>query len=201
VRNRLYVTNLPEAPTEAALRDCFARAGEVSEVSIVERETGRPRIMAFVTMKSESAARKAVEELDGVYLGGEALRVVLAHESSAQEDEQQREDAKRAASEKRARIMQQFRERENMTYELECTGTPLIVRVFFRVDDGPAPGFRIEARTSDAPGTPFVGATGSSKLKALQEVAQKCLAADAPRALTAIDWIAVEQAMMTVHAV
>ena len=29
VRNRLYVTNLPEAPTEAALRTCFMRAGEV----------------------------------------------------------------------------------------------------------------------------------------------------------------------------
>jgi len=201
MRNRLYVTNLPEAPTEAALRTRFAQAGEVSEVSIVVREAGRPRVMAYVTMKTESEARRAVEDLDGAHFDGESLRVVLAQETSAKEDEQQREDAKRAASEKRARIMQQFRERENMTYELDCTGTPLIVRVFFRVDDGPTPGFRIEARTSDAAGTPFVGATKSSRLMALQEVAQKCRADDAPRALMAIDWVAVEQAMMTVRAI
>lgn len=74
---KLYVGNLSFDATEQDLRDAFADDGrEVVEVAIInDRDTGRPRGFAFVTMGSDEDARAAISALDGQSLGGRTLRV------------------------------------------------------------------------------------------------------------------------------
>jgi hypothetical protein len=80
--NRLYVGNLPYTISEDELRDAFGADGrQVAEVAIIsDRETGRPRGFAFVTMASDADARSAVEAMDGRSLGGRTLKVNEAQE-------------------------------------------------------------------------------------------------------------------------
>jgi cold-inducible RNA-binding protein len=78
---RLYVGNLSFHTTEAALQEAFVACGDVSEVKIVlDRETGRSRGFAFVTMSNNEGARAAMSRLDGHMLDGRALRVNEANE-------------------------------------------------------------------------------------------------------------------------
>jgi hypothetical protein len=80
--NRLYVGNLPFSISEDELRDAFSADGrQVSEVAIItDRETGRPRGFAFVTMSSDADAKAAAEAMDGQKLGGRTLKVNEAQE-------------------------------------------------------------------------------------------------------------------------
>jgi cold-inducible RNA-binding protein len=81
VGNRLFVGNLSFETDQASLEAAFAAAGEVREVSIpVDRDTGRPRGFAFVTMSDAQAAAKAISELNGLTLDGRQLRVDEAQE-------------------------------------------------------------------------------------------------------------------------
>jgi RNA recognition motif-containing protein len=75
--SKLYVGNLNFKTTEDDLRDAFASNGRtVREVAIpTDRETGRPRGFAFVTMGSDADAKAAIAELDGKDFDGRALRV------------------------------------------------------------------------------------------------------------------------------
>jgi RNA recognition motif-containing protein len=58
------------------LRALFAAIGEVTDLHVVmDRETGRPRGFAFVTMASAADAQKAIGELNGKTLDGRPLRV------------------------------------------------------------------------------------------------------------------------------
>ena len=74
---KLYVGNLNYNTTEEELREVFGEDGrQVSEVAIVmDRETGRPRGFAFVTMGSEADAKAAIEALNGHSLGGRTIKV------------------------------------------------------------------------------------------------------------------------------
>ncbi len=79
--NRLYVGNLSYNTSEETLRDFFASAGEVTEVAVpTDRETGRPRGFAFVTMGSAAAASAAIAQLNGSMLDGRNLKVNEAQE-------------------------------------------------------------------------------------------------------------------------
>jgi len=80
--NRLYVGNLPYTISEDELRDAFGADGrQVAEVAIIsDRETGRPRGFAFLTMASDADAKSAVEAMDGRSLGGRTLKVNEAQE-------------------------------------------------------------------------------------------------------------------------
>ena len=72
----MYVGNLPFSASEDELRDAFGQFGPVSEVSLVmDRETGRPRGFAFVTMGSKEAMEAAIRGLDGKDFGGRNLTV------------------------------------------------------------------------------------------------------------------------------
>ncbi len=72
---KLYVGNLNFKTTEDTLMAIFGAHGEVQEVAIVsDRETGRPRGFAFVTMDDEGATR-AVEALNGSDLDGRNITV------------------------------------------------------------------------------------------------------------------------------
>ncbi len=72
---KLYVGNLPFSTTQDSLEQLFSNYGEVQEVAIVtDRETGRSRGFAFVTMDDE-AAKQAIEALHGSELDGRSLTV------------------------------------------------------------------------------------------------------------------------------
>ncbi len=84
MNNRLYVGNLSYDTTGDALRACFAEFGEVTDSHIVtDRETGRARGFAFVTMATVADANTAVSKLNGAMLDGRALRVNVAEERSS----------------------------------------------------------------------------------------------------------------------
>jgi hypothetical protein len=80
---RLYVGNLPFSVTVDDVRSAFEAIGEVSDVHLViDRETGRTRGFAFVTMGSDETAQSAISQLNGALLGGRPLRVNEAEERS-----------------------------------------------------------------------------------------------------------------------
>jgi RNA recognition motif-containing protein len=82
--NKLYVGNIPFSITQADLNELFASKGAVAEVNIIEdRETGRPRGFAFVTMASADEADRAVRDLDGEDFQGRRLTVNVAQERAA----------------------------------------------------------------------------------------------------------------------
>ena len=81
---KLYVGNLSFNTTESELQTAFSEHGEVEEVAVItDRETGRPRGFGFVTMREESAARAAIEALNGKELDGRALNVNEAKAKTA----------------------------------------------------------------------------------------------------------------------
>ncbi len=83
VSNRLYVGNLSFSTTADAVETLFAAVGEVREVAMpTDRETGRPRGFAFVTMGNPEIAETAARQLDGTILDGRPLRVNEAQERS-----------------------------------------------------------------------------------------------------------------------
>ena len=81
---RLYVGNLSFNTTGDAIREQFLAMGEVTDLHVVmDRETGRPRGFAFVTMGSAAEATKAISQLNGKMLDGRPLRVNEAEERPA----------------------------------------------------------------------------------------------------------------------
>ncbi|MDP0499742.1 MAG: RNA-binding protein [Verrucomicrobiota bacterium JB022] len=73
---KLYVGNLSFDTDEQTLRETFEQFGEVTDVFVVmDRETGRPRGFAFVTMASADEAANAIEQMNGRELDGRALAV------------------------------------------------------------------------------------------------------------------------------
>ena len=79
--NRLYVGNLSFNATNDSIRDWFASSGSVTDVHVVmDRETGRSRGFAFVTMATDAEAQKAIAETNGAMMDGRALRVNEAEE-------------------------------------------------------------------------------------------------------------------------
>jgi cold-inducible RNA-binding protein len=82
--NRIYVGNLSFNTNADDVRSLFAELGAVTDVHLVmDRDTGRPRGFAFVTMGSEAEARKAIEETNGRNVDGRPLRVNEAEERSS----------------------------------------------------------------------------------------------------------------------
>jgi RNA recognition motif-containing protein len=78
---RIYVGNLSFDTTAESVRELFTAQGEVTDVHLVmDRDTGRPRGFAFVTMGSEAAAEKAIRGTNGQVLDGRPLRVNEAEE-------------------------------------------------------------------------------------------------------------------------
>ena len=59
----------------------FSKVGPVADVVLpVDRATDRPRGFAFIEFSEPDLASKAIEQLDGVELGGRTLRVSEARE-------------------------------------------------------------------------------------------------------------------------
>jgi RNA recognition motif-containing protein len=73
---KLYVGNLSFSTTEESLQNEFSAHGQVEEVAVItDRDTGRPRGFAFVTMSNDGEARAAIESLNGTELDGRTITV------------------------------------------------------------------------------------------------------------------------------
>lgn len=72
----MYVGNLAWAATGEDLKDLFSQYGEVADVYVpTDRDSGRPRGFAFVTMGSKEAMEAAIKGADGLEFQGRDLRV------------------------------------------------------------------------------------------------------------------------------
>jgi RNA recognition motif-containing protein len=72
----IYVGNLPYTATEEDVTDLFAAYGPVERVKIItDRETGRSKGFAFVTLGDQSQLNASIEALNGHDYQGRALRV------------------------------------------------------------------------------------------------------------------------------
>ena len=78
---QIFVGNVAYTTTREELRQLFEAYGAVEHVHLVtERETGRSRGFAFVTMVNAPEARAAIAELQGTTFGGWTLTVTEAHQ-------------------------------------------------------------------------------------------------------------------------
>jgi len=90
---KLYVGNLSYDTTEDKLRELFAEAGTVDSVDmIMDRDTRRPKGFAFVTMKTQAEAEKAIQMFNGKSVDNRELKVNVA---KPREDRPQRFDDRR----------------------------------------------------------------------------------------------------------
>jgi len=78
---KLYVGNIPYETTEVELRAMFEQWEPLPDFFYpVDRETGRQRGFAFVTLQSREDGEAAIEALNGQDMGGRPLRVNEAEE-------------------------------------------------------------------------------------------------------------------------
>ena len=76
MNTKMYVGNLPFSATEAELRELFGPFGAVTAVDLpMDRETGRPRGFAFVTMDSANAMTGAITGVHDKNWNGRTLSV------------------------------------------------------------------------------------------------------------------------------
>ena len=75
----IYVSNLSFNVQDEDLREFFAPYGEVTSAKIInDRETGKSRGFGFVEMSDDTAARKAITELDQTAIEGRTIKVMEA---------------------------------------------------------------------------------------------------------------------------
>ncbi|HQZ28231.1 MAG TPA: RNA-binding protein [Verrucomicrobiales bacterium] len=73
---KMYVGNLSFNTTKQDLETLFADFGSVTDVHLpTDRESGRPRGFAFVTMDSKGAMDAAIKNLDGQNVDGRNIKV------------------------------------------------------------------------------------------------------------------------------
>jgi len=82
MNRKVYVANLPFQAGESELKALFSKAGSVMSVKIVQdRQTGKPRGIAFVEMSTQWEGRRAVSMLNWTVFMGNNLLVKEARES------------------------------------------------------------------------------------------------------------------------
>ncbi len=75
----IYVSNLSFNVQDEDLKEFFAPYGEVTSAKIItDRETGRSRGFGFVEMSDDTAARKAMAELNDANVDGRTIKVTEA---------------------------------------------------------------------------------------------------------------------------
>lgn len=79
METKLYVGNLSYDTTEDGLRTAFEQSGTVVEVAMIkDRDTGRMKGFAFVTMSSAEEAQKAIQSMNEKMLDDRELKVNFA---------------------------------------------------------------------------------------------------------------------------
>jgi len=79
METKLYVGNLSYNTTEETLRTLLSQAGTVASVDIIkDRDTGRPKGFAFVTMGSQVDAEKAISMFNEKTIDDRVIKVNIA---------------------------------------------------------------------------------------------------------------------------
>jgi len=75
----IYVSNLSFAVQDEDLKGFFAEYGDVSSAKVImDKYTNRSKGFGFVEMPDDTAAQKAIAELDGGMVEGRAIKVMVA---------------------------------------------------------------------------------------------------------------------------
>lgn len=75
----IYVSNLSFSVQDEDLREYFSEYGEVTSAKVItDKLTNRSRGFGFVEMTDDTAAQKAIQELDGATVDGRAIKVNIA---------------------------------------------------------------------------------------------------------------------------
>ena len=89
----IYVSNLSFAVVDEDLRSYFAEYGEVTSAKvIVDKYTNRSKGFGFVEMSDDTAAQKAIAELDGATVDGRAIKVSVARPKEERADRPARQE-------------------------------------------------------------------------------------------------------------
>ena len=76
MNTKMYVGNIPFSATENDLRDLFSAYGVVTDVFLpMDRDSGRPRGFAFVSMETPEGMTAAINGLNGKEMGGRTLSI------------------------------------------------------------------------------------------------------------------------------
>jgi len=79
METKLYVGNLSPDVTEDGLRTMFATAGTIVAIDMIkDRDSGRMKGFAFVTMNSDADAQNAIKTLNEKMLDDRAIKVNIA---------------------------------------------------------------------------------------------------------------------------
>ena len=75
----IYVSNLGFSVQDEDLKEYFEEYGEVTSAKVItDKFTNRSRGFGFVEMSDESAAEKAIKELNGAVVEGRSISVTVA---------------------------------------------------------------------------------------------------------------------------
>ena len=75
----IYVSNLSFNVQDEDLREFFTPYGEVSSAKVImDKVTNQSRGFGFVEMSDDTAAKKAIAELDGATVEGRTVKVMEA---------------------------------------------------------------------------------------------------------------------------
>jgi len=79
METKLYIGNMARETTEQDLRTMFSEAGTVASVDVVlDRQTGKPKGFAFVTMSSQAEAEKAISMFNAKDVNSRTLKVNIS---------------------------------------------------------------------------------------------------------------------------
>lgn len=99
------------------------------------------------------------------------------------------------------RIMNQFRTRDAMVYDLRGSAGRLTLRITGGAGDGPPTEWRIEASTSTSPDAVVVAEAGATRAEALRAVGQSWNEKRLANNLPSFDWESVARVMAAVRAI
>merc|ERR1712200_393356 len=83
----VYVKNFGEEMNEEKLNDMFGKYGKITSYKIMSEEGGKNKGFGFVSFEDSEAAEKAVEELNGLEIGGKNLFVGRAQKKAERQQE------------------------------------------------------------------------------------------------------------------
>ena len=76
MNTKMYVGNLPFDAAENDLRGLFSNYGDVTDIHLpFDRDSGRPRGFAFVTMDTPEGMQEAIKQLDSQPFMGRPMTV------------------------------------------------------------------------------------------------------------------------------
>ena len=191
--NRLHVGNLSSSTTAEMIRERFTAVGEVTSVDlVVDRDSGRSRGFAFVTMGTNEAAENATSRMSGATLDGRSMRVNEASSGKGSTRTVKDKNALRITNQYRASVDR------GMVYELKVDA----IGVALEVAQSPSAGeWRVQARTTQAPQLVVIGDWAATRREALRAVGALWASKMPSLGLPKLDWDAVASVLAEVRAV